>query len=402
MGKTGLKIGFLLAAAIALFFLSNYLLDGYLQSPALLGKELKSPEATLFEYRISKEAPFKYRLLFTAIVNTTYSLLSDKESSIVFYQVYKFWSVAFYTISALIFFWLISSVGFKGYYPLAGALIFLALPPMLMAFTLPVHTRDDTLAYSILFGGLIALIKNQKGVLLLLMIIGALTRETLLLLPLLYFLFVKDTSLIRKLVMSGLPVGVWLWIRLFFSPQGYDVWEGLRWNLSNLNQVAGFLVITFNVCWLPFLLHLFYYRRRVLDVCGTPAEFFYRSAPFALLVVVLTTFFGGIFNEIRLLYLASPWMIILFLDFLRNNEQQIKSSVRDRSFWIFAAGTFVLIVFIALVALKYEDDLFDEGGWPIPYRKWIIISTGYIFLTVLFLPIAFRVFAEKKSANGTL
>jgi hypothetical protein len=400
MGKTWFQIGFLIAIAITLFYVSNHFLDGYLRSPGSLAQELKSPEMSLYDYSLSKEPPFKYRLLFTAIINTTYAGLTRGDDPLVFYHTYKFWSLVFYTVSAMTFFWLLSSLGYPKYYPLIGSLIFLALPPMLLAFTLPVHTRDDTLAYSLLFVGLIALIKEKRAAFFVIALVGVLTRETLLLLPLLYLVFVDDNRWMRKILISSLPVLLWLSLRFLFSREGYDVWVGLRWNMANLPQVAGFLLITFNACWLAFLLHLYYYRRDVNEVAGRPVEFFYRSAPFTMLVVLVTTFLGGIFNEIRLLYLASPWMIVLFLDFIDDNRLLLRATFGSGKFWVYVCGIFGLCVLTAVIAHKYQDTLIEKGNWTIPYTKWIIFSMGYIFILLLFLPISFRVFVEKKSSDG--
>src|SRR5690606_20034412 len=123
-------------------------------------------------------------------------------------------------------------IGYRGYYPLLGSVIFLLMPPMLLAFTLPVHTREDTLAYTLLFLGLIAMLNEKLWLFLFIAVVGVVTRETLLLLPLLYFVFVKDSNWTRKLLISGLPVLLWIFVRLFWSPETYDVWEGLKWNLS--------------------------------------------------------------------------------------------------------------------------------------------------------------------------
>lgn len=399
MGKIWLHIGLLLITSVALFYLSNHYLDGYLRSPASLAQELKSTEAGLYHYNLSKEPPFKYRLLFSSIVKTTYSLFSNGNNPILFYRTYKFWSVVFYTTSALTFFWLLYFIGYRGYYPLLGSVIFLLMPPMLLAFTLPVHTREDTLAYTLLFLGLIAMLNEKLWLFLFIAVVGVVTRETLLLLPLLYFVFVKDSNWTRKLLISGLPVLLWIFVRLFWSPETYDVWEGLKWNLSNLRQVAGFLVITYNVCWLSFLIHLYFYRQNVSRTGNNIVGFFYRSAPFVMSVILVTTFAGGIFNEIRLLYLASPWIIVLFLDFIHNNGSLLRKTFSHRSFTVYAAGMLAICVLTAVVALKNEDDLIEKGRWLISYTKWVILSVGYIFILLLFLPGAYRVFVKQKSST---
>lgn len=390
MSKTWLQIGFLIAAAIGLFYFSNYKLEGYLRSPATLAKELKSPPDSVYQYRLANEAPFKYRLLFSGIVKGSYKLVAPSHDTGLFFQTYRFWSIVFYTFSVVLMFWLLQVVGFPGIYAFYGALIFLLLPPMLMAFTLPVHTRDDTLAYAILFLGLIALSQERKMLFLLIAMVGVTARETLLLLPLLYIVFARDKNPIRKLTISGLPVLLWILIRFIPPSQGYDAGEGLRWNLANLPQVLGFLIIAFNVCWFSFIAYAGNYRSHISASAGTSLEFFYRSAPFVLAVIVITTFLGGIFNEIRLLYLACPWMIVLFLDFVRNNSDHIKVSLRKQWYWLYATGVLIICPIVTVFLLRHQESILGNSRWMVPYDVWIIVSMGYVAAMLLFAPFMLR------------
>src|SRR5690606_40721261 len=116
--------------------------------------------------------------------------------------------------------------------------------------------------------------------------LGVLCRETLLLLPLLYFFWGKNTW-VNRFIMAGIPGILWLSLRLIMGHDEYDVWLGLKWNLDNPEQVVGFLFITFSVCWLPFLFNVIGFSKgnTVNDV---NRRFFFRTAWFSLSVILVT------------------------------------------------------------------------------------------------------------------
>jgi hypothetical protein len=377
------------------FFISNELLKGYLRSEINLAREVKTPLDSIHEYRIADEAPFKYRLLFPAIIKTTYNAIYSEDNPAGFYAIYKFWSLLFFVSSALTFYWLLSQCGFRDELSFAGTLIFLFLPPMLMAYTLPVHTREDTLAYTLFFLGLTFLLRERRWLFLVVSMLGVIARETLLLLPLLYLFYAND-RLIRKLLIAGLPAVVWLSIRYLMGNEPYDMWLGLRWNLDNPDQVIGFLFITFNFLWLSFVLHFLFYKRN-MHFITTDLRFFYRSSLFALIVVVVTTFLGGIYNEIRLLYLCAPWMIILFLDCVRNYGSQFRRTIGTRNYVIFAICSLVFCGALLYIILTNRERLIVPGQYAVPYDQWIIISVCYIFIVLLLIPHLLTIFSLKKT-----
>lgn len=382
--------------AVGLFFASNHGLRGYLRSPETLGKEIKSPVDSLEQYRHAGEAPFKYRPVFPMVVKTTYHLLTDANNPRLFYLTYKSWSAVFYGTSAVALFILLSTLGFSRAYSLAGTGIFLLFPAMLLAFSLPVHTREDTLAYTLFFGALASLARGRVWWFLVFAVLGALTRETLLLLPLLYFFFASDKNLIRKLFISGLPCAAWLLIRVLSTHEPYDPWLGLKWNLANPEQVVGFLYLTFNVSWITFLIYLFYFRQTI-DTSKPPLQFYYRSALFTVVVILTTTFIGGIYNEIRLLYLAFPWFVVILLDFIRNNEPVFQSYLKRSGYWIYAGITLAVCAGLAYAVVVNRDKLITPGKWAVPYDLWIVVTLIYVFAMMVFLPPAIKVLLLRKS-----
>lgn len=348
-------------------------------------------------YEITKKLPFKYRVLFPSIVNTSFYATHESNDPVGYFHTYKFWSLVFFVTSTLAMFYLLRSVGFEPGYSFSGALVFLLLPPMLLAYTLPVHTREDTLGYSLFFTGLIFLIKENRIWFIIVSLLGVFTRETLLLLPLLYLFYSGDKNLIRRFLISGAPVLVWIAIRLGIGMEKYDVWEGLKWNLDNPDQVIGFLFITFNLCWIPFLIHLIYYRSNLRSTEGQPIHFFYRTAVFSLFIILATTFIGGIFNEIRLLYLFVPWIIVIFIDFVRSNIGLFQASLTKKTFWIYAFFALMFCSFLIYVVMLNWQRFIVPGKFNVPYELWIIVSVGYLFLTLLFIPVFLRFLNLKKS-----
>jgi hypothetical protein len=395
MKNTWLFIALIAVMAGLLFFVSNHFMRGYLRSEITLAKEIKSPPVAIYRYTLSQEPPFRYRVVFPAIVKSIHTTFYTADDSRGFYVVYVGVSLIFYITSAVAMFWLLKQCGFDNILCFSGCIIYLLLPAMLLAFTLPVHTREDTLAYTLFFTGLGLLIRRDRWVFLCVSIAGALTRETLLLLPLLYLLFAKDERIFRRLFIAGVPVLAWLFVRFGLPQERYDVWEGLTWNLNNLEQVAGFTFIAFNVLWLPFVLHISFYRRH-LHYTPQDLRFFYRTSLFTLLVILLTTFLGGIFNEIRLLFLFSPWMIILALDFWKNYREIIKSVFQTRTFRVVFMVCAVFCATLMFVVLQNREKLIPSGKYSVPYDLWVTLSIVYIFVFLTMIPPSYKVFFLKR------
>lgn len=395
MKKQSLYLVVLILISCLQFFISNHYLRGYLRSETGLSKEIKTPLDSIHQYRLAEEAPFKYRLLFPFLIKGTYHALYDQADEMGFYYTYKFWSIFFYATSVCAMYWLLLTCGFSSRLSFDGAMIFLLLPAMLLAFTLPVHTREDTLAYTIFFVGLVFFLKDMKWPFLCMGLLGVLCRETLLLLPLLYFFFAADRNLIRRLFIAGLPAVLGFYIRFFSAPEPYDTWEGLRWNLNNPEQVVGFLFIVFNVCWIPFFIQLFY-SKNITD-SSARVRFFRRSALFILIVILLTTFVGGIFNEIRLLHLFCPWVIVLTMDFIRRNKATMQEIVQTTYYKVFALFSLVFCAMMLVVFLRFQEKIIVPGKFNVPYHLWIIFSFCYIFIVMLFLPLSIKIFSLKKS-----
>lgn len=398
METRAILLSLVVLIATAEFFVSNHALKGYLRADDYLAREIKTPADSLHEYRIANEAPFKYRLVFSSIIKSTHHLFYHGNESEGFFQVYRAWSLLFYITSACAFYGLLLTCGFSPALSFTGTLIYLALPPSIMAYTLPVHTREDTLAYTLFFTGLAFIIRQQRWPFALVAILGVMTRETLLLLPLLYLLFGKDEKIARKIFILIFSIAVWIGIRLGLGSEHYDMWLGFHWNMNNPEQVIGFTFITFNFLWLTYLLHYLIYKRNLHYISGD-LRFFYKSSIFVLVVILVTTFVGGIFNEVRLLNLFAPWMIIFFLDCFRNNQEHFRIVAGTKYYRLFAAGSLLVCAIMLYFALSHRSELIVPGKFAVPYDQWIIFSVCYIFAFMLLIPHLLRIFSQKNPSK---
>lgn len=383
----------LLAIVSTTFFVSNVLINGSLNHKLNLSGELKSPADSLYQWKISQEAPFKYRVLHRVIVGGIYQILSnDRNNNELFFTTYRIMAFIFHLLAICIFYYFLSQTHLK-IYSLPGAVIFALLPAMSLAYNVPVHTREDTLAYSILLLGLVSILKNKPAWILAFSILGLLCRETLLLLPFVNLFYnLKQKPWIR-LSTAAFCFLVFFAIRIYFGNSNYNHWEGLRWNIQNLEQVIGFAYITFGFLWLPILTSLIDQSNGIAIIpIITPS----RLA--VTILILITTFVGGIFNEIRLLNLLAPWIIVLALSYFENSKfkESIQLLLKSRWYIIFILTAAIIAVGFAMVILTNGSILIDKSKYQIPYGAWISVTFIQVYLSIISLPI-FVTYLRKSS-----
>ncbi len=390
--KTLWGYALIISLATFIFVLTNTFFGGYLKSSQTLSKEIKTSSDSLYQYKLVSIPPFKYRILFPTLVKATHQTLFNPSNSIDFFRVYRLLSWLFLVLSAISFYHLLSTVGFSTNWAFTGVCIFLFMPPILLAYTVPVHTREDTLGYFLFFTALTYLIKKNVAVFVFIACFGVLCRETLLLLPLIYFFFFGEKNLLKRIFISILPICIWLILRYSLGDQHYDMQEGFRWNISNPVQVLAFVFITFNIGWLPFILSCM--GLQIASEKETEGiRLIFRSGILTLTVLFVTTFFGGIFNEIRLLYLFVPWIVIYFLFFLQRYQKQLKGMVL-KPFFIGAALIAIPIIFsLTYLAVANQHKFMTAGKYQVPYHIWIVFFILYtavsIFCVIPFLRVYF-------------
>ncbi len=397
-----LSISLIVFLTLTIFQLNNGYLGGYLSNKSLTAKELKSTPDELYDWKLSQEAPFKYRVLFKYIISSAYRATNSTNSH-TFYLLLKYFNLFFLIASAVSFFYLLFFLFKNINYALLGVIFYLSSPAIIMAFSLPVHTREDHLGFTILNIGLYSLFKRKWGWFITLCILGVMARETLMILPFVYLFFIKHKSFSFRLFISSIPFITLVFLRITLGYESYDVGLGLRWNMNNLDQVIGFSFITFSWMWVPFFYNFKYTLTKgntTTITISNEMDILIKSAPFVLILVLFTTFFGGIFNEIRLIYIIYPWVIVSTLysfntmRILRTARQLWKS----KYFTIFLVTVFSVLISLLFYILN-NNSIFPPSKFQIPVQSWVIISIVQLFLFCAFLYIF--IYRIKKINNET-
>ncbi len=355
MSKPSASIITLVIVGTLVFLFNFKFTDSYMDTPEHLATELRSQADSAYTWQISRDVPFKYRLLFPKIVQATWAIVRhDANDNVSFVAVYRIWSYILFITAILTFYALLKTIGFSPQQILLGCLIFIVLPPMSFAFSVPVHTREDMLCYTILNLGLIAFLRGQTILMLAFAVTAVFCRETLLILPMVYFFYGKD-KLVTRLLVSAIPGITWVAMRFVVGYEKYNaVGDGLGDNIENLFLTCAFLLMTFNVLWLPFFITLFGPRKE------TNPEFklLIRTAPLAAGMILGTTLILGRVMEIRLLYLMAPWVIPIALHGFEQYRSEIRAYLRSLRFILLTVGCFVMLALGYWAVWKMRPDTY--------------------------------------------
>ena len=375
---------FVVFLASVVLIASNLWLGGYLFSYRAIGSEIAAPPEALHEWHLDQRAPFEYRLLFPAVVNGLWRMTTQTNTA--FYWSYVGVSFACGIGAALAFFQLLLALEFSSRLSLAGVVVFLLLPPFLLAYTLPVHTREDTLGYLLLCLGLLLLVRKQYVGFVLISVAGACCRETLLILPLVLLFFTRDLSFLRRALLASPPIVVWALIRVLVDTNrgSYDPLDGLEWNLNNPAQVIGFAFITFGPLWIGWI------DGRNLYGSSTSADkigLLARSAPWALSLILLSTFLGGVYNEIRLLYLGFPWVITLSLHFVNVHRRQLEANAKTGRYIVYVGGMGIFSILVYYGLATNFASFVGPIYYDVPVQTWLAVFSIMLFITLAVLPL---------------
>src|SRR5690606_12299809 len=216
---------------------------------------------------------------------------------------------------------------------------------------------------------------------------GVLCRETLLLLPFFYLLYGYASIRYRALVFL-LGFGVFFLIRAVLNGEGYDpIALGLMYNLGNMLEVIGFTFLVFSFMWPALFLDIYYIYTRVKNFTDRdPITLLRRSSLPILALVYATTFIGGRVNEIRLLFIFFPWIIVIFLYYFEHYLRPLIKIVITKSYKTYAIS--ILIPCLALYIIAYLNiHHFLEGVHDVPFVQWITITCIYLYVFFLFVPL---------------
>jgi len=117
-------------------------------------------------------------------------------------------------------------------------------------------------------------------------------------------------------------------------------------------------------------------------------------------LVVAATFIGGIFNEVRLLFLVFPWVIIAMLRVIEKNKQIgfstwfSKPEIRT---YLICQPFIIFIVFY----LSNNINIVRKSAYEVQYYQWIIITLMYfemmLFALIHYFPIFRMIYKPKKA-----
>lgn len=403
--------GLLLILVLVLFWFNARIGGGSIKNPENLAEALASPLQSPQDWELQTWPVFKFRLLFKWIVKGTWQILFPQGGAIWFYRVYLFYSILFFYATVVTFYLLLKMLKFSNSLSFVGCSLFLISPPAALAYFYPVQTREDPLAYFLVTLGVLAVIKSKSLWVSVLLIIGQLVKETTLILLPVYLLLSRD-SLTKKILVC-LPVFLLiLFFRIFFSSAGMGVYMENPFICSKRNiqyslETILFLFLTFSFLWLPALLRL-----KDMWLEGLSLNYAWKvlikSAPLALILILGTSLLLACPREMRVSFLAFPWIIPFALDWFRINIKYLKRIIRQRLYWVY---TIVILTFLSVGTLvllnignshsysKNLENYFDPG-----YDKWVITTFIHLFITlVVVLPLYLRskdlLFVKNKTAQ---
>ncbi|WP_375579317.1 hypothetical protein ABWH96_20305 [Marivirga tractuosa] len=379
-----------------IFFLNQYAFDGYIQNKESLAKELQSTSFNLSEWGLSKTPPFKYRILFPLVVKGVSKIIPGGGSeNQKFYWSYLILSWLFFIATSCMLYLLLLKILKSISLSFLGVLLHLTMAPVLFAYTLPVHTREDQLAFLFLLSAIYFLYDRKYAFYLIIICIGVFIRETLLLLPFLVLLFAK-VSILQKLIFSALPLLIWLIFRWQAGTEPYDFWLGLNWNLSNPFQLVFFSFLSFSYLWPPFLFS-FRNNQNQNDNIGL---FSNKAVFLAVFMIFLTTFLFGIFNEIRLLYLIFPWVIISSLKHIAKHQDLWINFLKNKYVLITSILMILLVVIFAPFISVFSERALGKNQYGVPYELWVISFLIYLIPTIF--SIIFYLYYQPQYKNDKL
>lgn len=277
--------------------------------------------------------PFKYRIVFRGLVDSLAHLflLFGAERDL---QTY--W-VAFLTVSVLSYSFAIwgcdrflQAVGLETQGRLIGVTAWLVIPPIVFAYMLPVQTKEDFLAYGLFFLALRGMLRESWVPVVVICLIGAFVRETLLIVSLIVLLGTSAPRYVKAATIA-LPIAAHIGLRLTFGMDGYQVFR--ESNLFSATLPILSLLLVFGYGWLPLALYMaranlvapIWRGLSMLKPSLAPQlstqdqrlEALRNTFPYMILLLIMSHFFMGRIQEIRISCLLSPFVLLALVDMFK-------------------------------------------------------------------------------------
>lgn len=264
--------------------------------------------------------PFKYRVVFRGLVEGLASLLSlvGGRTLPVYWTALVVGTIASIVFAVVAAWRFLAVAGVRSACVRYAALgMWFCMPPFHNAFVIPTQTKEDFLAYGMMFAGLAALLQSRFRWVVFWTVVGVATRETMLLLSVVMVLGSAASPKMKVIsFVSGLAtlVGV-------RAIQGFGGHELIRPENFHGVLIPVALFCVFGFGWLLVGARLAPARLRadlgaVLDSIrsrtggGSPCERFEASfVPVAVLLLSLHVLAARI-AEIRISFLLAPWLVL--------------------------------------------------------------------------------------------
>lgn len=281
---------------------------GVLADAEVLSAELHATAET--PWGLGRLEPYCYRPLFRALVLGAWGALGGVPET--FYGVFVTLSALSLLGAAWAFDALLRALGFAPRDATAGVALFLLGFPVLFAYDVPIHTREDLLGYALIAVTLLFVARDRPVEVALLGALGATVRETCLL-GVLPFALVSRRPWRERLAVYAPGGLVWLVVRLVQAPPGgadYDyVAVSTRPLLERPGEAALYLFATFGALWVAAGLRL----------CCDPRPPRHpllgrRVCLVALAAVAATGWTMGMIREARITYVLFPFVVAPALD----------------------------------------------------------------------------------------
>lgn len=336
----------LVLIALVLFFKhisnSNSLLSSSTNLAQLLSSYANRPQ----DWACGDWACFKYRVLFRWVVSLTCFVLTPNVTPGIFYWVFVFWSFICTCGTILLIYFYLRILGNSCNWSFVGSILFVISFPILFAYNYPIFMREDPLAYLLVVLGMIATIKDRPFLMIIASMFGSLTRETILIIPFVYFV-TSQRPIHQKCFYAFMPILGFIAIRLalgynHYNPlsKGQQFW----YNIGHPVETFFFLFLSFGFMWFLALSQwLHWWKRRHDTPHSTNA--LYKSAPWAFLLILLTNVFMAMVRENRISFLLFPWIIPLATFWLKSNYIYFKNWVLNNDLFPY------LFIFIVLLGI---------------------------------------------------
>lgn len=296
----------------------------------------------------SEYAPFAYRIAFKGLVDLTARVIKLWGSPAD--PIRQYW-IALIVVSSLSFVfagwaldYLVQLFVNDWQDRLAALMLWLALPSIHLAYHYPVQTKEDFLAYGLFFLGIRAVLLSRVFAATLLSLIGLMTRETLLLIPLL-FLLSPTKRYAQRPIPLGIAVVTFTTVRLAIAATSYDPFAGFRENIGYPVQTIFAIFFIFGYGWAVILTRICspasWSEPEVLGK-STQNKIFWRCYSVVLPMLIGAHFAFGRIVEIRISSLLAPWIVVGSLELLA--ESHLSETAFRLLPWA-GSATLILVLF---------------------------------------------------------